>query len=213
MRPRYKIAIPLVICVLILVVGCQRDHLPVPRSGWPTALDCAARGTDTYYFPAGSLIPSDAENDSQQRRTLSAYLDAAGADSLSCGPETEAYRFFWGGGYGITATVVTVSADSVAVVRFSPPNEKPLAISQKASISVTSEWVDRIRREMEEVSFWSARAFVDLEGEGNVWVIEARQGGSYKVVTRVAPEAALANTAIGLIEMTGLSVPERMKPR
>jgi hypothetical protein len=209
-------SIPRVLVLLSIVlapIGCSSSELPVPHSGWPTSDECVSTTADAFYFPAGALIPDDPQGDLNQRRTLGAYFRAVELESLSCGKETEAYRIFWGGGYGVTATVITLSRGSARAAQFLPPNERSFAVSRTASASITPEQLDELRTQLDTSSFWRSRPMVDLEGEGNVWVVEARRGRTYKVITRVTLDAALADTVRKLVELTGLRAPERMKAR
>jgi len=199
----------LVVCAA-LALGC--NPLPEPRGGDAVRPSCPDVGSADYYFPAGSLIPNDPEGDLQQRKALGAYYSAAGLKSLSCGgTPAEEYRVFWGGGYGITPMVVTTAAAAVSVVEFMAPNVRPLTVTRTAHATIDSSRIDELRQRLATISFWTARPFVDTEGEGNVWMIEARRDTSYKVITRVVMDSAFVESVRSLISTTGLSVPERMR--
>jgi len=200
-----------VVCVA-LALGCT--PLPEVRVGEAVRPSCPDDGSADYYFPVGSLIPNDPEGDLRQRKALGASYTAAGLRSLSCGgTAAEEYRVFWGGGYGITPVVVTTSASAVSVVEFLAPNLRAFTVNRTAQATLDSSRIDELRQRLATISFWTARPFVDIEGEGNAWMIEARRGTSYKVITRVAMDSAVVRSVRSLIGTTGLSVPEGMRLR
>lgn len=200
-----------VVCVA-LALGCT--PLPEVRGGDAVRPSCPDDGSADYYFPVGSLIPNDPEGDLRQRKALGAYYTAAGLRSLSCGgTAAEEYRVFWGGSYSDTSMVVTTSAAAVSVVEFKAPNVPPFSVNRTAQAAVDSSRIDELRQRLATISFWTARPFVDIEGEGSVWMIEARRGTSYKVITRVAMDSALVRSVRSLIGAAGLSVPDGMRLR
>lgn len=194
----------------IATVSCN-TALPPTKASLMARPECPPVQEETYYFPVESLIPNDLSMDTTQRQALSAYFTAAGVKSLSCGPPGESYRLFWGGGFGVTAVIVTVSDFVATAVQFMPPNEAVLTVSRRASAAVTPANVAQLRDQLDRTSFWKAKPFVDLEGEGTIWLIEARDGDSYKVVTRVTPEPGLAEFARIMVRFSGLTIPDTMK--
>ena len=92
-----------------------------------------------------------------------------------------------------------------------PPSGAALTVSLRSSGAVTTADAAQLREQLDRASFWQAKPFVDLEGEGTIWLIEARERDSYKVVTRVTPEPGLADAARMIIRFSGLVVPDGMK--
>lgn len=133
--------------------------------------------------------------------------------SLSCGVGPDGYRAFWGGGSDMPPVVVTMSGTIITVAQFKSPNEAgPVGrytVARRARVTVETPAVRRLRQQLDSTAFWSTGPN-RMDGEGNVWVIEARRGGAYKAVLRVRPEPALADFARTLVQLSGLPVPALM---
>jgi hypothetical protein len=201
----------LVALVAILVLtSCKEPALPAPNTGQRARDTCPSIEDATYFFPTGALIPDDASMDRAQRLALSGYWLAARTKSLSCGDVPESYRMFWGGGFGTTPIIVTVSGNQAEAVEFLAPNQNLHSIKGKTSLAVSAADLEQLRLQIDQSTFWTAKPFSDLEGEGTIWFIEARRGASYKTVTRVAPEPALMEAARLMVRLSGHLLPEGM---
>lgn len=190
------------------LVAC--GTVPTPKRSMLASSTCPTPEGDDYFFPPGALIPQDEASDLQQRRGLSEYYRTAGVTSLSCGP-ADGFRVFWGGGYGNHSVVVTVTADAITTSQFAPPNVQTQTVARRSTIPTTPSVIKTLSDRLDESSFWQTAPFKELEGEGTVWVIEARQGSSYKAVTRVAPDSQLTRVAMSILELSDLPVPNELR--
>lgn len=194
----------------ICVVSCGDTSLPMPQSTLRARTECPPTADDQYFYPAEALVPNDPVVDRAQRRAIADYLAVSRAKSLSCGSGGEAYRVFWGGGFGVQSVVVTITPDAAVGATFGPRTGAQVVLDRNVSAPVSADAFGRLRQLLDGASFWTAKPFTDLEGEGTVWVIEGRRGDSYKVITRVTPDPALADAARMMLKLSGLPTPERM---
>jgi hypothetical protein len=179
-----------VLGIAIVLSGCS-PSVPQLHSGIAARAQCPALHQDDYFFPNGALIPGDEADDETQRAVLSNYLSALSAESLSCGNGRDGYRLIRIRGGARQPIVVSVSKDTITVVEFFAPNEKPFAVRERRAFAVAETFFANVSTELHKSTFWTANAFSDLEGDGAIWLLEVREGKRYKAVTRVVLDDAL----------------------
>lgn len=214
--PDLRMSVSRVLACVMCAAGCAPE-LPKPNAGIHVRAECPSPASESYFFPEHSLAPDSAETDRRERSDRSPYFRAAEEISLSCGAEPgEAYRVYWGGGYGVPsviASLVRVGSDwRVSATQFEPWYDRPhFAVARHTQGAVAGHEGPAIARALDAAGFWTTRVWQQDENEGTIWVIEARVDGRYRAVTRVQPDAAFASAAHRLVRLTGMPVPERMK--
>lgn len=102
--------------------------------------------------------------------------------------------------------IVTALKDTITVVEFFAPDQKPFVVRERRSIAVSENLIVRIGTELDKSSFWTANAFMDLEGDGAIWLLEVRQGNKYKVVTRVSLDEAVGPPINALLAAANIAL-------
>src|SRR4051812_45237449 len=91
-------------CLLaFLLVACSKKTsvlVPAPQHGAPLLGQCQTNMSDAFFFPPGSLAPTNARFDEDEfmRRWYSKHLRAMAEPSLSCATsegEGDSFRFLW----------------------------------------------------------------------------------------------------------------------
>lgn len=193
--------------------GCRDPELPQLNAGIPLRSECPASASDEYYFPEASIIPWSNSWDRKEREILSSNLRAAKETSLSCGLQPdEGYRVQWGGGYQeplIVASVARNGSDwTVTATEFA--RIQPYLVTSSSSRALQPKAAATIAAALNDATFWTTRVMDTTQGEGTIWLIEARQG-RYRAVIRVQPETAFARAAQLIVRLSGMQVPEKMK--
>jgi hypothetical protein len=210
MAPRVEL---IVLSVALLLVAACEERLPIPGRGEPVRRECPATSDHDHFFVEGSLVPADPIRDYERRISLSSYLVAAKAVSLSCGSGGDAYRLIWGGGYDNPLVIATVGERAASLTEFLPFNVAIRSIKQVTSANISSaQFLDLVSR-LESANFWSVDAVRVFESEGSGWTFEGRRGQLYRTITRTHPEGPLANAGKFLAELTGAPVPAGMSVR
>lgn len=203
----------------VMCFGCAEPAGPAPSAALAVRLECPPATSDSYFFAEESLVPESPAADRTQRTALSAYLRAANEVSLSCGHEPEeGYRVFWGGGYGVPAVVGSIvrsgSSWRAAATEFIPPSSgQRYVVARHSTRPVDAKEMVGVSLAIESAAFWTTAVWREMEGEGTIWMIEARQGGRYRAVSRVQPDEAFAIAAHLLVGVAGMAVPARMTVR
>lgn len=179
----------LLILILLLVGGgaCNSISPPAVRSAVAVRTVCPPSTSLDYFFPEGALIPQNTDSDRAQRSAIAGFLDSTGAPSLSCGlATTEAYRLLRVGD-NLWEFEITVSRNrdswTLNVTEPRTATTSPMTLN-RTSLAIRADDVGSVRAAFETAKFWTMPAYLEVEGEGQVWVIEARVDSSYKVVTR-----------------------------
>lgn len=194
-----------------LAVGicCSPNSAPRPTIGASSISECRDRNDDSYYFPPGTLIPRNAEDDLTQRRFVGEYYRLVELPSLSCEPPTSGYRLFWGGAED--GLVVTIIGNQVKAVRFGRSLNGDPKVVQQDDASINADDLRQLGGIIERSSFWTTRPFVDIEGEGVIWLFEVRKDRSYKAVTRVQPDPDLIEAARLMTTGINFELPKGMR--
>jgi hypothetical protein len=126
-----------------------------------------------------------------------------------------AYRVFWGGGYGVLTLIVTITQTQrewrASVTEFVPfTGTERYQVAKRAERAVAAQEIVGIRRALQAGAFWTDPVWQEMEGEGTVWMIEARENGDHRAVTRVQPAPALAEAARLVLKAAGVAVPADM---
>lgn len=196
---------------MIVVAGCRATSPPQPTVGAMAIAECRDRKDDAHYFPPEALIPREAEDDLTQRRALNRYFTAASLPSLSCGPATSSYRLFWRGAG--EAVAVTIIGTDLRAVKFGRTENGELQIVHQQEGAINSADLERLRSLIDSSDYWIMQPFVDLEGDGMIWLFEVRRDDSYKAVTRVQLDGKLAEVASLMVTAMGFEPPPAMRIR
>lgn len=196
--------------VASMVAGAAcTENPPFPRRGQPVRADCPSIGEDDYFFPAESLFPADPSRDYERRLSLSSYLVAAGATSLSCTGH-DAYRVTWMGGFNEPSLIVTADGHGATAIEFEPFNVALRTIKSTHSKVISPVQFQEIASGFESAGLWVVDPVQVLESEGSSWTLEGRRDNSYRVITRTHPDLALVNTGRLLVSLSGVPLPDRM---
>jgi hypothetical protein len=200
-----------VFAAIVAAGGCRANVPPRPTVGATTVGECRQSNDDAYYFPPEALIPRDAENDLTQRRVLNRYFTVANLPSLSCGPAINGYRLFWSGSG--EAVAVTIIENKARAVKFGRTENGELRMMQQQEVSINAADLGRLSSIIDRSNYWTTQPFVDLEGEGVMWLFEVRRGSSYKAVTRVQPDQDFTEAARIMTRAIDFGLPPAMRIR
>ncbi|MGH9201082.1 MAG: hypothetical protein ACRD2A_07585 [Vicinamibacterales bacterium] len=120
----------------------------------------------------------------------------------------------WVEGYAAGTIVVSVigldSDRRFSVTRFLPPSSRqPYVIADQSAGTVDAAKGAEIGKLLDAAGFWTMPVWLDIPaGEGRLWLIEARQGKRYRVVSRVTPDASLERAARFVAGSVGVLLPE-----
>jgi hypothetical protein len=178
-----------------MVAACSSPKVEVAKA-------CPPEDSADYYFPPGSLIPTNRDLDLVQRQALSRRLEAAREPPLWCGEPRDGYRVVNVGGHSRETQLVslrrTASGWQGTRVYFASP------LQSKGQNNVYFRWsnpippplnTSDINFAMAEADFWSGDVWQDVESEGAIVFIEARINEDYRAVTRAAPSEAFLRIA------------------
>ena len=84
---------------------------------------------------------------------------------------------------------------------------------QDQTVSIDAADMRQLRSIIDRSSFWTTEPFVDLEGEGVIWLFEVRKDSSYKTVTRVRPDSDLREAARLMTATINFELPKAMGNR
>lgn len=182
------IAARLVPIMLALIgVACGSTTPPQVRSSIAVRSVCPPAHSTDYFFPEGALIPQRADSDREQRSSISQYLEATGASPLSCGAEPmEAFRLLRVGEAIPEFEIAVRRRREGWTLELAEINRSATAPTpaNRSTQTIHADQVAILKDAISKAEFWNLPAFLDVEGEGQVWVVEGRMDSSYKVVTR-----------------------------
>ena len=84
------------------------------------------------------------------------------------------------------------------------------SIAKHAERAINSQEVPRVSAALEAAAFWSSPIRTQVEGEGVIWMIEARQGDRYRAIIQVQPDAPFGRAAQLLVRLAGMEIPSGM---
>lgn len=212
-----RLPVQLLLLATVICAGCREPELPPLNAGITVRPECPPEASDTYFFPEEALVPQELAADRTERHAFSLHLRAAKEVSLSCGPElAEGYRVIWGGGYRLpllVGSIVRSGSDwRVTATEFVRPSDlEAYAVARSSRRTVDTLDVAKVAGALDAAAFWTTPVWREVEGEGTIWRIEARQHGRYRAVTRIQPDPAFASAAHLLLRLTGMPIPERMR--
>lgn len=189
----------------IVALSACAPSFPQLNSSLAARTKCPAAHADNYFFPDGALVPRDESEDHEQREILNRYLTEASVEPLSCGDRRSGYRLVRVRGRTAAPIVVTLVNNTLGVVEFFPPMDKAYAARERRSSAVAEELTAKVSSAVNESTFWTANAFVDVEGDGEIWLLEVREGNRYKVVTRVTLDQAVGSPIRALLAAANIN--------
>lgn len=215
----YQCCLAVVAIATCVASGCDRSDVPLlpPPGLAPLAsAQCASPDSADYYFGPGQINASG--DDSFQRgRWFKSYLAAAGARPLSCGEPTEAYRVSWLPSSRNAKIVTLARSDgywTLESVDFGKQlhggaSGEPPPLTRESKALTTPE-LERIRRELSAIDFWSApqyRSNAEID-DGTALVVEGRSGDRYRAITRINQWDGTERVACALFQIADLPLPD-----
>ena len=196
-----------------LSLCCDRDDRPAVRSGYPIMLICPA---DAVHIPVDYLgAPRDSNTAIAER--IHFYLKAAGENPLWCGGGGEAYRGIW-----IAANRPTrlgtvkhqANGWTAEGIVFQDPRRTNAAnsipvIDQQFRPEVSTPGLDKVIAAVADGDLWTAPAWrYSVETfDGETLVLEIRDRGAYRVITRDKVTDEPVNDAVrAVLEAAGVSL-------
>jgi hypothetical protein len=104
--------------------------------------------------------------------------------------------------------VVTLLEREVIAVQFQPANIANRSIETQRTQAISSEEFHQVAKLLELAKFWSVQPVILLESEGRGWIMEGREGDSYRLIHRTHPDASLVAVSRRMVQMSGLDLPE-----
>jgi hypothetical protein len=195
--------------VILFCGGSCATKKPVVRS------ECPSLDADDYYFPKGSLDPSQSKVDGITRDWYSKYLRGMMEPSLSCGERADgfAYRFLWlRSSHHPIAVRIEKSGSSVglnAVELDGTGESAPGRIVKRTQHALSPAEQDKFLTKLKQVGFWEMRNNRDRFGfNGAQWVLEGAENGQYRIVERWSPKpGAYRDLCVLLVEFAGFVIP------
>ena len=166
-----------------------------------TMRPCSDGNMADRFFPPDAFVPTLVEVDDDLRDTLAHYLQAAKETPWICGQvPTEGYRLFIGGGYGLPAIVASAARASsgwlVAFSRFESRRSGPAyQVAAYSSNQMQDFPSDDIRQALQRAAFWSGPTWQQIEGEGDIVMIEVVDGPDHRAVVQAVPTPEFRNAA------------------
>lgn len=174
----------------------------------PLRPPCSDHVLSDRFFSPDSFVPALVEVDDELRDTLARYLEAAKEASWICGRvPTEGYRLFIGGGYGLPAVVASAARTSsgwrVASSKFEGRHAGPAYEVRTHATSEISHFPSaEIRRVLQQAAFWTGPTWQQIEGEGDIVMIEVVDDSDHRAVVQAIPTEEFRDAAALLLRST-----------
>jgi hypothetical protein len=178
----------LIVASLVVALGAVACARPATHRVCPTA------GAADYHFPAGLLVPTNADADELSREWYSKHLNAMGEPSLSCGTPEWTIRFTWlrtfhhpivvrvanvRGEYRITATELDGAG-----------GYEPGRVLRRQEAALIEADLRELQATVRRTQVANLPATDDRFGlDGAQWIIEIATNDSYRAVNRWSPES------------------------
>jgi hypothetical protein len=209
--------------VLAIQVACRSDQAAFIPLGFKITPTCPQGQDGRQYFPIGYLT-ADESRDASLSQAFARFLRGADLPPLWCGTEpNEEYRMLWLPSYRpvrIASLSKTKTGWVASGVEFVDPRNRPAApqmpteVKQKHRVAADQAAVNALLDAVEKARFWmipSWRLTPDVD-DGQIWVMEGRREGTYRVVTRVnTSDPSLEDAIRMLMRLAGMVVPEEMR--
>ena len=152
---------------------------------------CPARGSEDYYFPAGTFAEGPRRDDAFVRRWFSEQLRAMGEPSLSCGTAGRVYRFTWLRSFDHPVAVRVTDSGSRgrldAIELDGAGGYAPGKPLRRKSFVLGKKSMAKLRATM--AAAWELSATEPSSGrDGAEWIIEVAEDGRHHAVLRWSPE-------------------------
>jgi hypothetical protein len=213
------------ICLTIAVtVGCGSDSLPEPRSGRRLDRECLPMDSADYYFPPGAIVANNRHGeDDFWRERSSRYLRPIGVSPLWCGSSDQAYRLLLIPSNGSAVVVElreqqidwTVSGNVFRGPRDTVEGQQldPFLLKTHTEKRLSHEAVSAFLDAVQSGGLWTAPAYAsETTEDGERWILEARNAGLYRVLTRhEVQDEKFERAARLLISLAAIKIPGEMR--
>jgi hypothetical protein len=191
---------------------------------WPlqaNAIDvrpvCPAKNSKNYFFAKNTFHLNSARRDQFVNRWYSKHLRAMSETSLSCGKdvESETYRFTWLRTFhhpiAVRITRIDGQGRLIAVELNGYGGYGPGTVIKRIEKKLTPEQWQTLLAVVDSAKFWELPTD-DISGgrgfDGAEWVVEARRGRAYHLVSRWSPESGdYHKLALHFLLLAGIVTP------
>jgi enterochelin esterase-like enzyme len=162
-----------------------------------------------YYFPVGSLNPSQPDSGEFRREWYSKHLHAMQEPSLSRGKTKSdvAYRFLWlrSSHHPISVRVErTGSSVNLYVLELDGAGGyDPGRVLRKTQRALPAADFEKLADRLGKPEFWQQKG-PDIDRDGTAWILESMQDGRYQVADQWSPESGeFRDVCLMFLELAG----------